>query len=751
MRLESGIRLGPYEIVSFIGAGGMGEVYRARDTRLDREVAIKVLGEALAADAHALARFRMEAKAIAALSHPNIVSLYDAELQQPPLFLVTELLKGETLRERMVRTTLSWRDAVEIGALVADGLAAAHASRIVHRDLKPENLFSTHSGAIKILDFGLAYFSRGMDSKVRLDASTLSAGGVLVGTLGYLAPEQARGESVTPLADLFSLGCILYELVSGRRAFHRSSAASTLAAILNEEPEPVSRHVSNIPSELDRWITHCLQKDPERRPQSARDLSLVLRDLLGEQSSSKRRTGDRIESLAVLPFVTSLSSPDAEYLADGITETLINNFAQLANLRVVARSTVYRHKGKDIDPTTVGRELRVAAVLTGRIFERGDILVVAVELVDVGDGSQLWGQQYKRKLTDIFAIEDEISSEISGRLRLRFTPEERLRFSRHHTDDPQAYRLYLKGRHSWNKRTIEGMKQALVFFEQAVETDPSYARGHVGLADCISMLAVYAAIDSRQAYARAKAAQETALQIDPALAEGHASRGFRLLLFDWKFEEAERALRTALDSSPGYASAHQWLGMVLGLSRRFDEARDAMRTAQELDPFSASINTTAAWPAYWAHRFDEAIDGFRAAADLHPGYWVAFNYLGLAYAQKGDYGQALLAVRHSVEIGDSPWRYPAMGFVYARAAQPQQARAVLAQLHDASQSAYVPPIYFAAVHAGLGEADPAIAYLERAAQERNWQMAWLHVDPFWDEIRSDRRVQSLQEQIGLPG
>jgi serine/threonine protein kinase/tetratricopeptide (TPR) repeat protein len=752
MPLHPATRLGPYEIVAFIGAGGMGEVYRARDTRLDRDVAVKVLTERLGAERGLLSLFRTEAKAIAALSHPNIVCIYDAELQHSPFFLVTELLEGETIRRGIERSPLVWRRAVEIGAAVADGLGAAHAAGIVHLDLKPENIFVTARHGVKILDFGLARLKRGAEESGSVPASTLSDVHVVMGTVGYMAPEQVRAEPLTAATDMFSLGCVLYEMLSGRRAFQGSTAASTLAAILHEEPRRVTEYVKEVPPELDRWIAHCLAKDPDQRPQSAHDLALTLRDVFGERKPGRRESGAnaKVESVAVLPFFTSSTSPDAEYLADGISETLINNLAQLRSLRVVARSTVFRHKGKDVDPIQIGQELGVSAVLSGRIFQRGDILVIAAELVRVADGSQLWGQQYKRQMTDIFSIEDEISTEISGRLRVRFTESEQVRLTRHYTENPEAYQLYLRGRHCWNKRTIGGMQEALRYFQQAIDTDPSYARAYTGLADCMSMLSIYGETDARQGHTRAKAAQEMALQIDPELAEAHASRGFRLLLFDWKFGEAEEALRRALDLNPGYASAHQWLGFTLGLTMRFQEARAAMRVAQELDPFSASINTSAVWPVYWAHLFDEAVEGFRSAAALHPGYWVAHYFLGLSYAQQGEYGRAILALRHAVEIGDSMWRYAGLGFVYGQAGQLEQAREILTKLEQVGHERYVPAIYSAAVHCGLGDTDRTLKHLERAVEERNWEITWLHVNPLWDSMRSDPRLHRLQAQLGLP-
>jgi tetratricopeptide (TPR) repeat protein len=331
---------------------------------------------------------------------------------------------------------------------------------------------------------------------------------------------------------------------------------------------------------------------------------------------------------------------------------------------------------------------------------------------------------------------------------VRFAPGQS-RLGKRFTENPEAYQHYLKGRFAWNKRTIEGMRQALSLFEQAVEMDPSYARAYAGLADCISMLAIYGDLDPVLANRRAKAAQEMALQIDPELSEAYASRGFRLLFFDWDYRAGEKELRQALDLNTGYAPAHQWLGMAMGLTGRLEEARRAMRIAQQLDPFSASINTTAVFPIYWAHLFDEAIEGFRAASQLHPGYWMAPYYLGLSYAQKGEFGQAILALRHAADIGDSPQRYSGLGYVYARAGEQERAESVLQVLNELEKQQYVPAIYSAAVYAGLGKSDQAFACLRRAVERRDWLIAWFHADPLWDMLRSDSRLLELQADFGL--
>ena len=412
MWLAPGTQLGPYQVLAPLGAGGMGEVYRGRDSRLGRDVAIKVLPEHLARDPQALSRFEREARAVAALSHPNIVAIHDVGRDGDVSYCVTELLEGETLRAALTRGPLPWRKAAETGMAVAEGLASAHSKGVTHRDLKPENLFLTSDGRVKILDFGLARY-KPQEAASASVAQTETSEGTVMGTAGYMSPEQVRGLAAGPSSDIFSLGCVLYEMVSGGRAFAGDTAVETMSLILRDQPAELARSGKHLPVEFDRLISHCLEKHPEQRFQSARDLAFDLKSMLsgsGSQTPASQTAGKAIDSIAVLPFANSSGDPDTEYLCDGITESIINSLSQIGRqLRVVPRSTVFRHKGKDFDPQALGRELQARAVLTGRVRQRGETLVVAAELVDVLEGSQLWGERYNRKVSDIFALEEEIS------------------------------------------------------------------------------------------------------------------------------------------------------------------------------------------------------------------------------------------------------------------------------------------------------------------------------------------------------
>jgi serine/threonine-protein kinase len=736
MHLTRGTQLGPYEIMSPLGAGGMGEVYRARDLRLGRDVAIKVLPEHLLTDRTALARFERETRTLAALSHPNILAIFDVGSSATFGYAVTELLEGETLRDRLERARIPWQRAVEIAVAIADGLAAAHARGFIHRDLKPENVYVTHDGGVKVLDFGLARAD--LVSANEATSSVVTEVGSVMGTPGYMSPEQVRGKPAGPSSDIFSLGCILHEMITGRRPFAGQSAAERIAATLTSEPP----RIGGVPMELERSIAHCLEKRPEDRFDSARDVAFALKAAIGADA---HESGAVIDSIAVLPFSTSTGSPDADYLSDGITESVINALAQLTQLRVMARSTVYRRRGDD--PLQVGRDFGVRTVLTGRVFQRGEALMVAAELVDVARGTQMWGQQYRRQMADIFDIQEEISREISQKLRVKLTGEEQRRLGRRYTEDQEAYQAYLRGRYYWNQRTILGMRKAVEHFQQAIDGDPSYALAYAGLGDALAMLGIYHGLSPNNSFPKAKVAARRALEIDEGLAEARATLGFCALYFDWDLVAAERELAAAIQLNAGYASARQWYGMRLALSGQMDAAMREWRAAQELDPFSASINTTAAWPYYWAHRTEDAVARLRAAVDLHPGHWTAHYFLGLAYAQREEFDAAISALERARDLSDSSWIWEGLGHTYALAGRKPAAEAILARLSDLSPRQYVSPYAGAVIHAALGAHDDAFKGLRAAVDDRSWRIAWLPVDPLLDTLRPDPRFQELLANV----
>jgi TolB-like protein len=466
----------------------------------------------------------------------------------------------------------------------------------------------------------------------------------------------------------------------------------------------------------------------------------------GQSRSVATLPTDRtVDSLAVLPFETATDTPDAEYLSDGLTESLINIFAEFSNLRVVARNTVFRLKGSD--PADAGQELGVRTVLTGRVFQRDEDLVIRAGLIDVAANSQLWGQQYRRKIADIFRIQEEISREIASRLRTKISGTQIQNLTQQGTRVHEAYQSYLRGRFCWNQRTLSGMRDAVDHFNTAIEQDPAYATAYSGLGDALAMLGIYQGLPPQDAFPRAKAAAQRALEIEEDLAEAFATWGFALLYFDWDIEAAKEKLETAIELKPQYASAHQWYAMCLGLAASTDEAMQEFELAHELDPFSASIDYTAAWPLYWAHRTDAAIERLRKATELHPTFWGAHYFLGLAYAQKQEFYDAIASLLRAKELGDTSWLLEGLGHCYARAGRKSDAEGILRSLEERSRESYVSPYSHAVVHAGLGNSDEVMHWLQAALTDRSWRMVWLGVDPFFDSVRADRRFQELLANV----
>ncbi len=797
--LGAGTHLGPYQILGPLGAGGMGEVYRARDSRLERDVAVKVLPEHLADDAGALARFEREAKAVAALSHPNILAIHDFGTHERTAFAVTELLEGETLRGRLERAALPWRKAVEVGVAIAEGLSAAHAKGIIHRDLKPENLFLTADGRVKILDFGLARVeplplatpATQTYQPVQTDPGTV------MGTVGYMSPEQVRGQVVDARGDIFALGCVLYEMVTGERAFARESAADTMAAILHDDPpEPVASG-KRVPPELGRVIRHCLEKNPEERFHSARDLVFALKAILDDsilsrptpsafarrilpiawiaaalvplglflavtallpRASKERGSGGAtrghnvIRSLAVLPFAYQGGDDEAEFLGDGVPMSLISSLSRVDELKVRPFSSVSLYKGEEAaDPAGAGRKLGVEAVLTGTVRKRGNELFITCELVDVKTNTVLpWGEPYRRKIEDLFAIQEELAHAIADQLRLHLTGEDRRELAKRPTDDRGAYRLYVLGRREWGEHTETGYLKSIALYKQAIEKDPNFALAYSGMADTYIQLG-FDWLPPKEAFPKAKDHAMKAIALDPALAEAHVSLGTHHLFHGWDWSAARDELDQARKLNRNYADTYHFYCHYFEMLGRMDEAIAMMRRARELDPTSAVIGAELALAYYHARDYDGAIREFRATRAIDPDYVFTPVYLAQAYVQLSRNQEAideLNALRARQE--DWPFVVEELGYVYAAAGREDELRTTLEELRGLSARRYVSPFYMAAIFVAQGEHDEAFDWLRRAVDERDPNLTFLKVEPKFDDLRSDPRYAEVLRRVGFP-
>ena len=784
-----------YHILEKLGQGGMGVVYRAEDSRLERTVALKFLSEELSRDPRAVERFQREARAASALNHPHICAIYDIGEYAGRHFMAMELLEGTPLHHLIAAGALAPDRVLELGMELADALEAAHGKGIIHRDIKPANVFVTERGHAKLLDFGLA--------RPPLDHHGITAGptrepltdpGAVMGTLAYMSPEQVRGDPLDAGTDLFSLGCVLYEMTTGRPAFAGSTPGTIQEAILNRTPIPVGRVNPESLPRLEEVVNKALEKDPKLRYQHASELRADLQRLkrdsdsgsltsrrearplagtggwrrkapmlaaaavavvallaAGMQLSGLRSKGEAINSVAVLPFVNSSGDVDGDYLSDGLTESLIANLSQVRSLRVTARSTVFRYKGKEIDPQKIGQDLHVGAVLSGRLLQRDGTLVVRTELMDVTNGSQLWGGQYNRKVADVFALQDELSREISERLRLRLTEDEKQRLTKRYTDNPEAYQLYLKGLYYFNKRSPEGLQKALDYLNRAVDADPAYALAYAGLADSYSGMSFFNIVPPSAAMPKAKAAAAKALEIDSSLAEAHISLAYASFTYDWDWAAATRHFDRALALNREAVLNHSYYAFYLSVAGRLEEAVSVARRALERDPVSASLSHALAVQWVLSRHLDEGIDESRRTIELDPAFAPAHDVLGMALATKGMYRDALTEIEKAVALtrgGAIPTAD--LGYVRARLGQRDEARQILRQLADASKERYTPAMAFAIVHVGLGENDQALNWLEKAAEERFNRLAYLRREPTWDPLASDPRFVDLLRRINLP-
>ncbi|HKQ74639.1 MAG TPA: protein kinase [Blastocatellia bacterium] len=810
---------GHYRLLSLLGKGGMGEVYLGLDTRLNRQVAIKLLPAGFTQDADRVRRFEQEARAASALNHPNIITVY--EIGEAPAeggtvhYIVTEYVEGQTLRQLMTsapHNRMRIAEAVDIAAQLAAALTAAHEAGIAHRDIKPENVMVRRDGYVKVLDFGLAKLtepsSPAVDPQTPAAAGVSTEAGVVMGTPRYMSPEQARGEKVDTRTDIFSLGVTLYEMIAGRRPFEGATTSDVIAALLIAEPPPLWQSCPEVPAEMERLVGKCLAKDCEARYQSAKELIAELKRLptdnqaqvaetkaRGDSATERDATLDRrqpsfgklkrhklgaalalllaavatavyfnpfggsgqapaeIDSLAVLPFVNVGANPDAEYLSDGITDSLINVLAQLPKLKVMSRSAVFRHKGKETDAQQAGTALGVRAVLTGKVTQRGDDLIVSVELVDVRDNSHLWGAQYHHKLSDLLAVQAELSRDIAGKLRLRLGSAEQQRLTKRGTENAEAYELYLKGRYYHHTLQREEEKKAIDYYQRAIEKDPRFVLPYAGLASLYVAIASIGAtftIPPREAFQKAKEAASKAVELDDTLAEAHLSQARIAEAFDWDWNVAEREFNRAIELNPNLVEARHIYAHLLVSRGRFEEALAESLRALAPDPLDVGMNFHLGWYYYNTRQYEQAVAQLQKTLGLNQRHSGAHSILGLSYARQRRYPEAIAEVQKGIGLGGRDIRGH-LGHIYALAGRRGEAQKLIAQLREEAKHKPVSPFNIARIYVGLGEKDQALAWLEKAIAERdsNINEPGLKVDETFDSLRSDPRFTNLLQRIGL--
>lgn len=739
-----------------LGSGGMGEVYKAEDTRLDRFVALKFLPKELSNNRDALERFQREAKAASSLNHENICIIHDVgECEQGP-FIVMEYLEGETLKHRIENKQFKSDELLDLAIQIAEGLEAAHKKSIVHRDIKPANIFYTDNARIKILDFGVAKLTAKKNESLEVlelsSASTLSPSienltqvGITVGTIAYMSPEQARGEELDARTDLFSFGAVLYEMATGHRAFPGNTAAAIFDSILNRSPERPSGFSDDLPNEFQKIIEKALEKDRKLRYQSAAEIHVDLQRLKRLPHSEIKSVTKHPHSVAVLPFVDMSPEKDQEYFCDGIAEELINALTKIKGLQVASRTSSFQFKGKADDVSRIGEKLNVETLLEGSVRKAGKKLRITAQLIKTTDGYHLWSEKYDREMEDVFAIQDEIARTIVNMLKVQLGAQPGSLIQPHSTDI-EAYNLFLKGRYYWNKRTTETLKKSVEYFELAIDRDPTYALAYAGLADSYGVLGFLEAMRPRDVMPKAKTAAAKALEIDETLAEAHTSLAYARMHYDWDWDGAETEYKRAIELNSSYATCHHWYALLLAAMERSKESIEQIKLAKGLDPLSLIINAVHGYTLYFAREYDQAIDQCLKALELDQKFGITRWILGHAYEQKGMLNEAIKQFQETVtQSGDIA--LGCLGHVYAVAGERDKALKIANDLEERSLSTYVSPYYCGLVYAGLGDNNLAFEWLERAFDQHSSPLMYLRVDPQLDSLRNDPRFDRLLNRL----
>jgi serine/threonine protein kinase/Flp pilus assembly protein TadD len=782
-----------YRIVAKIGAGGMGEVYQARDERLERDVALKVLPAAALADKTARNRFRKEALALSKLNHPNIATIYDFDSCDGVDFLAMEYVAGETLGQKIAgassaEKSLTEKDVLAIAAQIADALEEAQEHGIVHRDLKPGNIMVTPKGRVKVLDFGLARLL--LPASGLASVETLSETPGASGTLPYMAPEQLRGESLDPRSDIFSFGAVLYEMATARRPFADGNATRLIEAIQHHAPVSPRAVDAGLSPELERIILKCLEKSPELRYQSAKELSVDLRRLSTPTTTASREQlinkksrwpllasisgiallavlgalaalnvgglrdrlapaaeAPRIHSLAVLPLANLSKDPEQEYFAEGMTDEMITELAQISGLRVISRTSTMGYLKNPKPVPEIAKELAVDAVIEGSVERSGDQVRITAQLINARTDTHLWAHSYQRDLRDVLSMQSEVARAIATEIQVQLTPQEQARFDRSRPVNPAAYEAYLKGVYHWNFHTGEEMQKAIAEFQRATQVDPNYAMAYVGLSDTYTLLPFNADMDPRIVLPQAKAAALKAVELDPRSGRAHAALGVVLSRYDWDRTSAEREFKLAIELLPNDSFAPALYAEMLSLQGRHNEAIAQAARARELDPIFGVNDLQYSRAFLYARQYDKAVAAFQQSLEVNPKFWPLHLFLGETYQQQGLYPRALAELRQAQ--GPTQEATSAMGRVYAASGKKAEAEKTLAELLQRAKQGYLPPTYIAGIYVALGDKERAFDWLEKAYAARDSQLEFLGVEQFYDPLRSDPRFTDLMRRIHL--
>jgi serine/threonine protein kinase/Flp pilus assembly protein TadD len=751
--LAAGQRFGPYEALSPLGEGGMGEVYLAVDTRLGRKVALKLLPSSYTDDADRVRRFGQEARAASALNHPNIVTIYEVGRVDGHYFIAAEYVEGKTLRERLKREPMDFKSALEIAIPVASALDAAHHAGIVHRDVKPENVMIRPDGLVKLLDFGIAKLTE-KRSKLDLDSEAATAvkahtsPGMIIGTAAYMSPEQTRGETVDARTDIFSFGTLLYEMLTGEQPFTGETMYHTIVAILEKEPPPVSQFNNSYQPEIEKIIKKCLAKKADERYSTANNLLDDLKEVREElafQSKLERSSApskkaeaeteiirakttsetEKLNSIAVLPFTNISAEVENEYFCDGLAEELLNTLAKIEDLKVAARTSAFSFKNKNVEISEIGKTLNVKAVLEGSVRRSGNRLRISVQLVNAADGYHLWSERYDREMRDIFDVQDEITLAVVDALKVKLLGEEKAAILKRYTDNTEAYELYLKGLYHCNKWTDEGLRKGMEYFEKALEKDPEFAAAYAKIADYYHFSSHIGLFSPQEIFPKWKAAAERALEVDEGLDDAHLAMAHIYFYYDRDWAASQREYERAVELNPNSPDAHKYYGLFLASRERFDQAVAEAKKALELDPLSIAVNIVAGFVYLFVDRMDDTLRLVRRMIELDSnaphGYWLGGSLL----MANGEYEEAVEALQKSLSLGDNQMALGKLGCAYGLAGRRDEALKVLDQLFEMRGRQYADPFNIARVYSGLGDNDNAFRWMERAVEEHSADLVFL--------------------------